>query len=125
MSRGLIFRFEQRHQPLLPRREFVKRLARYLGGTAILVVVGLAVGMIGYHSLESLNWIDAFLNAAMILGGMGPVNELHTTAGKLFAGAYAIVSGFFLLIAAGVLLTPLMHRVLHRFHLEQDSPRRR
>lgn len=118
-------RLEHRHQPLLPRRAFLARLAHYLAATFSVVVASLAVGMLGYHQLEGLSWVDSFLNAAMILGGMGPVNELHTTAGKLFAGAYALFAGFVLLVAAGLLLTPLLHRLLHHFHLEHESSRRR
>lgn len=116
---------ERRHQPLLSRRAFLARVARYVGATVVIVFTGLTIGMIGYHELEGLSWIDAYVNAAMILGGMGPVAELHTTAGKLFAATYALLSGFVLLVAAGLLLTPLLHRLLHRFHLEQDASRRR
>jgi hypothetical protein len=119
------FDFERQHQPLLTRQAFLRRVAVYAAATLVVVVIGLAIGMIGYHELEGLSWIDAYLNAAMILGGMGPVAELHTTAGKVFAGTYAILSGFVLLVAAGLLVTPLLHRLLHHFHLEQESPRRR
>jgi sterol desaturase/sphingolipid hydroxylase (fatty acid hydroxylase superfamily) len=118
-------RFERQYQPLLPRRAFFRRVAGYAAATLVLVLIGLAIGMIGYHALERLSWIDAYLNAAMILGGMGPVAEIHTTAGKLFAGTYAILSGFVLLVAAGLLVTPVLHRLLHHFHLEQESSRRR
>jgi sterol desaturase/sphingolipid hydroxylase (fatty acid hydroxylase superfamily) len=113
-------RLEHRHQPLLSRREFYARIARYFGATIAIVTVGLVIGVCGYHYLESLAWIDAFVNAAMILGGMGPVDPLKTTAGKLFAGVYALLCGFVLLVAAAVLMTPLLHRTLHRFHLERD-----
>jgi len=119
------FVFEHRHQPLISRRAFLRRVAAYAMTTLIVVVVGLGVGMLGYHELEGLSWIDAYLNAAMILGGMGPVAELRTTAGKLFAGTYAILSGFVLLVAAGLLVTPMLHRLLHHFHIEQESSRRR
>ncbi len=79
------------------------------------------LGIIGYHSLEGLSWVDSTLNAAMILGGMGPVNELHTTGGKLFAAGYALSSGVVFLAAAGVLFAPVLHRLMHKFHLEIGS----
>jgi hypothetical protein len=84
----------------------------------LIVLASLAVGMGGYHAFEGLSWIDAFVNAAMILGGMGPVNELHTTVGKLFAGFYALYSGIVFLVVAGVLFAPVVHRFFHHFHLE-------
>jgi len=80
--------------------------------------VSLVVGMAGYHYLESMAWIDAFANAAMILSGMGPLETLHTSAGKLFAGCYALYSGLAVIVVMGILLTPVMHRVLHHFHLQ-------
>lgn len=113
--------FEHRAQPLLNRTAFLRRFVRH-GAIAILIVlISLAVGMAGYHLIENLSWTDAFLNAAMILGGMGPVAELHTTAGKLFAGFYALYSGLVLLVVAGVLFAPVIHRFLHRFHLDSGS----
>jgi hypothetical protein len=93
---------------------------------ALTMIFGsLFLGIIGYHWLEGFPWIDSLVNAAMILGGMGPVNELHTTYGKLFASFYALYSGIVFLIAAGVMVVPLFHRFLHRFHLEpglEESP---
>jgi len=77
--------------------------------------------MAGYHYFEGMEWIDAFANASMILSGMGPLNPLQTSAGKLFAGFYALYSGLALIVAVGILLAPVVHRVLHRFHLEQDK----
>ncbi len=110
--------FERRHEGLLPRRAFVRRLSKY-GAVAVAIVAGsLAIGMAGYHATEGLPWRDAFLNAAMILGGMGPVGELHTAAGKFFAGCYALYSGIVFLVVAGVLFAPIVHRLLHHFHLE-------
>ena len=94
-------------------------------GIAGLGLIGgsLALGVIGYHVLEGLSWVDALVNASMILGGMGPVNELHTTAGKLFASFYALYSGIVFLAAAGILFAPVYHRFLHSFHLEGgDAP---
>ena len=113
--------FEHRKQPLLPRGRFYRRLAAYFGIAIGLIIGSLFIGILGYHTLEGLPWIDALLNAAMILGGMGPVNELHTDAGKLFAAIYALFSGVVFLMAVAVLLAPIVHRFLHRFHLEIDE----
>ncbi len=115
--------FEHHRQPLLPRAAFLRRLLRYALAALLIILGSLAIGMVGYHQFEGLAWIDAFVNAAMLLGGMGPVAELHTTAGKLFAGLYALYSGLVFLLVAGVLLAPIIHRFLHRFHLEIDSGR--
>ena len=113
--------FEARNQPLLPRREFYFRLARsFLWGT-FLIIVSLVIGMVGYHGLEQLPWIDAFLNASMILSGMGPVAELHHTGTKLFAGCYAIYSGIALISTAALFFAPIIHRLMHRFHLEASD----
>jgi hypothetical protein len=84
----------------------------------VLTFGGLVIGMIGYAATEGMSFTDAFVNAAMILSGMGPVDQLHTTAGKLFAGFYAILSGLIIIIGAGFVLSPIAHRVLHRFHVE-------
>jgi hypothetical protein len=83
-----------------------------------MVALSLLIGVTGYHFFESMDWLDAFLNASMILGGMGPVDALHTVGGKLFAGIYAIYSGLFLIGATGMLLAPVFHRILHKFHAE-------
>ena len=115
---GIAIMFEHHAQPLLPRTVFFRRFVLHGALASLIVLVSLSAGMVGYHLLERLSWIDAFVNASMILGGMGPVAELHTTAGKLFAGLYALYSGLVLLVAAGVLFAPVVHRFLHRFHLE-------
>lgn len=104
--------------PLLPRKAFLKRQGQFGVMALGIVVFSLAVGMVGYHLLEGQPWIDAFVNASMLLGGMGPVGELHTDAGKLFAGGYAIYCGMVLLLSVGVLMAPALHRLLHHFHLE-------
>jgi hypothetical protein len=116
--------FEHRRQPLLSRAAFLRRVARHAGIALGIVFGSLVLGIVGYHSLEGLSWIDALVNAAMLLGGMGPVNELHTDAGKLFAAFYALYSGVVFLVVVAVLFAPLIHRFLHRFHLEMgaDSP---
>ncbi len=111
--------FEHRRQPLLPFRDFVRRLLLHGGSAAAIILGSWLLGILGYHVLEGQSWIDAILNAAMILGGMGPVSTLHTTAGKLFAAFYALYSGMVFLVAAGVLLAPVFHRILHRFHLDE------
>jgi hypothetical protein len=111
-------KFEGRRQPLLPRKMFRRRLVTY-GGLAVgLIAFSLGIGVIGYRFLGGLPWIDALLNASMILTGMGPVNPMTTVAGKLFASGYAIFSGVAFLTSFGVLAAPIFHRFLHRFHLE-------
>jgi len=113
--------FEHRKDALLPRAAFLRRLLRHFGLSAAILAGSLAVGVIGYHILEDQAWVDAILNAAMILGGMGPVGELRTSAGKLFAAAYALYSGVVFLVVVGVLFAPVVHRALHRFHLEESD----
>ncbi len=113
--------FEHRRQGLLSRAAFLRRQAKYAGVALGIVGGSLVIGMLGYHGLEGMAWIDAFVNAAMLLGGMGPVGELHTEAGKLFAGFYALYCGVVLLLSLGVLFAPAIHRLIHRFHLELDS----
>jgi hypothetical protein len=92
-----------------------------IGLWMVLTTVGLAIGIAGYAGFEGMSFIDAFVNAAMILSGMGPVGELKSTAGKIFAGSYAIFSGLIIVIATGVVLAPIFHRVLHRFHVETTN----
>lgn len=113
--------YEHRTEPLLSRRAFLARLA--LHGTAALALVfgSLALGAVGYHVTEGLGWLDAFLNAAMILTGMGPVSQLHTVSGKLFATGYALFSGVAFLAVAGLLVAPIGHRILHTLHLDDDE----
>ena len=111
--------FERKSEPLLSQRDFLGRVARSLLAGALLVAVSLLAGMVGYHALERLSWLDAFLNAAMLLGGMGPVATPQTEGGKLFAGLYALYCGLVVLIVAGIVLAPVAHRILHRFHLEE------
>ncbi len=93
-------------------------MLKAIGLWLALAVVGLAIGMAGYAEFENMSFADAFVNAAMILSGMGPLGELKTTAGKIFAGSYAIFSGLVIVIATGFVLAPIFHRVLHRFHVE-------
>src|SRR5215213_4526580 len=113
--------FEHRSQPLASQRDFTRRVLRYALVTAGIILFSLGIGMIGYHYFESLSWIDSLLNASMILGGMGPVNGLQTNTGKLFASFYALYSGIILLASVGILVTPVFHRFMHRFHLELED----
>jgi len=114
-------RLESRFKPLAPPQVFFRRLiASSIVGLGI-VAVSLAAGMAGYHGYEGLPWIDAFLNASMILSGMGPLAQPATTGGKLFAGIYALYSGLAVLVVAGVIFAPVVHRFLHRFHIEGEE----
>lgn len=113
--------YEDRREPLIPRRLFVSRLATHALAAIALLLGALGMGMAGYHWLEELSWLDAFVNAAMILGGMGPVAELHTTGGKLFAGSYALFAGIIFLVVVGVVFAPVVHRAMHRFHLDGNE----
>jgi hypothetical protein len=110
--------YEHRNEPLLPRSAFLQRLASHAGIAVGVIAGSLVIGILGYHILEGLAWIDALVNAAMILGGMGPVDALHTNAGKLFAAFYALYSGIVFLLAVGIIFAPVFHRILHHFHLE-------
>ncbi len=112
--------YERRNEPLLPRADFLRRLLGH-GGVALGIILGsLGIGMAGYHAFEGLPWIDALVNAAMLLGGMGPVNGLHTTAGKIFASIYALYCGIVFLAVSGLIFAPIFHRFLHRFHLSTE-----
>ena len=113
--------YEHRADKLLPGRQFVRRFALHLAAALVLVVLSLALGMAGYMGFEHLPWRDAFLNSAMLLGGMGPVDGPKTDAGKIFAGCYALYAGLIFIISAGVVLAPVLHRLLHRFHWDQKG----
>jgi len=113
--------YERRHQRLLTRAEFTVRVARHF-----LVAVGalgaaLGTGIAGYHFIAGFGWIDSLLNAAMILGGMGPVAPLDSSAAKVFASLYALFAGLFFVAMAGVLLGPFLHRLMHHFHVEESA----
>jgi hypothetical protein len=112
---------EHHTEPLLPRALFYRRLLSYAFIAFLLILFALGVGVLGYRYFEGFAWLDALLNASMILGGMGPVNELHTSAGKVFASFYALFSGIAFLAIAGTLIAPIAHRFLHRLHLEIDE----
>ena len=112
--------YEHKRHPLLPRPRFVRRLLLHILAAALVVLISLGIGMEGYAYFEGLAWRDAFLNAAMLLGGMGPVEIPRTNGGKLFAGCYALYAGLMFLVAVGIVLAPIVHRVMHRFHLDAD-----
>jgi hypothetical protein len=117
----LLPEFEHRAQPIISPRLFMVRMVRSGLVALAFIAVSLLIGMIGYHQLEELNWMDAFLNASMLLGGMGPVNTPVTDAGKLFAGLYALYCGLAVILVAGIILAPIAHRILHRFHMESGD----
>lgn len=112
---------EHRRQPLLPRRAFFGRLLRSVIAGFTVIGGSLAIGVLGYHGFGRLDWIDSLLNASMILTGMGPVDHMDTVASKLFASAYALFSGVAFLTSVGLMLAPVVHRFLHRFHLAEDE----
>lgn len=115
--------YERRNEALLPRRAFLGRLAASSTVGLAIVAASLAIGMAGFHLLEKLGWLQSFLNASMLLGGMGPVDVPRTAAGKLFSGLYALYCGFAVLAVTGFVFAPVFHRFLHRFHLEGKSSR--
>ena len=115
--------FEHRRAPLASRAVFLLRLLRSVFIAGGVVLVSLVIGAVGYHGFEGLSWLQATLNASMILTGMGPVDELHTTGGKVFATLYALYSGVAFLTVVAVLFAPVAHRFLHRFHLMAEDER--
>jgi hypothetical protein len=112
--------YESRKQSPLPRALFVRRVVLHFAIASALLLGSLALGMAGYMVFENLAWRDAFVNAAMLLGGMGPVDAPKTDGGKVFAGLYALYCGLLILITAGVVLAPVLHRILHKFHWAGD-----
>ena len=115
------FAYESRTEPLLSQAAFARRLIVNLAVALLLIAASLLAGMAGYHYFESMSWIDAFVNAAMILSGMGPVGTLQTWGGKCFAGWYALYSGLALILVSGLILAPILHRLMHRFHLDTED----
>jgi hypothetical protein len=112
--------FEHRTDPLLPTHQFVWRVLGFVGLSAVVVGIALGIGVLGYHYLGGLPWIDALVNASMILGGMGPVDTITSHAGKLFASVYALFSGLLFIGAASLTLTPFVHRIMHKLHMEEE-----
>jgi hypothetical protein len=120
--KALLPRLEHRSQPVIAPRQFLVRMAHSGAIALALITVSLLIGVLGYHLVEGLSWIDAFVNASMLLGGMGPVDRPTTFGGKLFASLYALYCGLAVILLAGVILAPVAHRMLHRFHVEsRDS----
>jgi hypothetical protein len=116
-----LFHFEQRNEPLASPTTFSSRLTRNALWALAVIIVSMVVGMAGYMGFEQMGMVDAFANAAMILSGMGPLTPLVTVGGKIFAGLYAIASGLLLFAIAGIILAPVYHRILHRFHVEESD----
>jgi len=114
-----LFGYERSSEPPLSRRLFYLRLVRHMALAVVLLAVSLFIGMLGYEHYEHLEWHDAFENACMLLGGMGPVNNPTSNAGKLFAGWYALYAGLVFLVVASIILAPVLHRMLHLFHADE------
>lgn len=115
------FVFESKNEPLLPRNLFIRRSLKHLALGGGVIILSLFIGILGYRTIEGMSWMDSLLNASMILGGMGPVGELHTDAGKFFASMYALFSGIIFLVTVGIIIAPLVHRFLHRLHVDDDE----
>lgn len=113
--------FEKRKHPLATRTIFYKRLAKSLFFATILMFVSLVIGVLGYHFICKLTWIDALVNASMILGGMGEIDNINTVSGKIFISIYALYSGITFLSASAILMAPIFHRIMHTFHLDVDE----
>jgi hypothetical protein len=112
--------FEHHSQPLLHMRGFLFRVLAYIGIAILIILAFLAVGILGYHFFVGLGWLDATLNAAMILSGMGPVDSIASDGGKWFASVYALLSGLVFAVTTGIIISPIIHRVLHRLHLSKQ-----
>jgi hypothetical protein len=118
-----VLRFEHRGRKPISRPRFLLRMLAAIGVWAGLTIVGLVIGMAGYAYFEGMSAADAYVNAAMILSGMGPLGEIKTLGGKIFAGSYAIFSGLIVVIATGFVLAPIFHRILHLFHVDEEEGR--
>lgn len=113
--------YERKEHPPISHASFVRRVVMHTAAAIGLLLFSLLAGMAGYIYFDALGWLDAFLNAAMLLGGMGPVNPLRTDAGKLFAGLYALYAGLVFLVIVGLMFAPVLHRILHKFHWDGDK----
>ena len=113
--------FERRHDKLAPVSIYVQRIVASLGIASLLILVGLLVGIIGYHFIAGFNFVDSLLEASMILGGMGPVRELPNDTAKVFASIYALFSGVIFIALMGIILSPIAHRVMHKFHIDEKD----
>jgi hypothetical protein len=115
----MLHRFERRGQPMLSRQAFLRRMAQHGGIAAVIVVISMVIGTAGFHYWAGQTWIDAQLNSAMLLGGMGPVGEIQSTGGKMFASIFALFAGLIFIVVLAVLSAPVFHRMIHRFHLDK------
>jgi len=113
--------YERRHEKVAPRSVFLKRLIGSLAIALGLMVTVLLIGIVGYHYLAGFGWVDSLLEASMLLGGMGPVNALPTDGAKIFASAYALFSGLIFIAVMGLVLSPVVHRILHKFHVDEKD----
>ena len=113
--------YEHHFEPLISPKKFFSRIITHLLAALLVIAASLGIGVLGYHITEGLSWLDSLLNASMILGGMGPVDRLITTDGKLFASLYALFSGIIFLVSVGIILAPVAHRLLHNLHLEEKN----
>jgi len=116
--------FEQKHQKVVSTQVFIKRLLIFMGFAFLLILFALSIGIAGYHWIAGFSWVDALLNAAMILGGMGPVNLLTSKAAKIFASVYALFSGLVFIAVMGIVFSPIVHRMLHKFHIDESDLRK-
>ena len=120
-AKGSWWKYERRADDLAPRSIFIKRILGALGIALALIVFSLCMGIAGYHFIGGFNFIDSLLEASMILGGMGPVNELHGDGAKIFASIYALYSGLVVIALMGIMLSPVVHRIMHKFHVDEED----
>jgi putative effector of murein hydrolase len=113
--------FESRYQNLIPIKKFIRRVAKHLLFSMVIIIGALILGILGYHYIAGFEWIDALLNASMILTGMGPIGQLTTTAGKIFASIYALFSGLVFVTVMAITIAPVLHRLLHIIHLDDED----
>jgi hypothetical protein len=113
--------FERKHEKLAPVSVFVRRMAASAVMAGALIAVALFIGVAGYHWIAGFDWVDSLLEASMILGGMGPVNPLATAGAKIFASGYALFSGLAFIAVMGIVLAPAVHRMLHKFHIDEED----
>ena len=120
-SDGPLWKLESGHAKVISGKRFAARMGLAAAAWGALMLIALAIGMAGYGYFEGMVAIDGFVNTAMVLSGMGPVEDSRTFGGKIFSGAFAVFSGFVIIVGAGVILVPIFHRVLHRFHMEESA----
>jgi hypothetical protein len=120
-AKGSWWKYERRLDDLAPRSVFIQRIIGSLAIALGVIAIGLSLGILGYHFIAGFDWVDSLLEASMILGGMGPVKELHDDAAKIFASIYALFSGLVVLALMGIMLSPVVHRVMHKFHVDEED----